>query len=343
MWVVIMELSRQDKILKYIIEDFIKTKCPISSQTIIEEHELNCSSATIRNDMAELESRGLIEKAYSSSGRIPSEKGYRYYIENLRSNNLNPTYQNQLSALFSSKIAINEVIAQSCEILSQMTQLTTVMLGPNASFEKLTKIEFIKLNNTSSVAIFITDNGHVENKIFKNPIGVSANDIEMCVNFLSDNLIGTFINEIHSKLEMIKPILAQKIQNHEVIFKAFAEAFFKFLNERIEFFGTNNLFEQPEFTNDVIKLKKMLNLIENNSVWRNLQSKDLGVKVKIGNENQITELNEVSIITANFKIDDEDTGTIALVGPTRMDYEKIISAFEYLAKNIEEMLKKNGE
>ena len=146
--------SRKERILKLIVEQFIQTAQPVGSQTLINEYNLPYSSATIRNEMSELEKDGLIEKPHTSAGRIPSNKGYRYYIERLREKEIDQDVKTKMHELFSSHdIAINEIVKHGCEIISQMTNLTSVVLGPNSSNELLSKIQYIPLNNNSAVAV----------------------------------------------------------------------------------------------------------------------------------------------------------------------------------------------
>ena len=165
-----MELSRRDLILKHIVEHFIKTALPVGSQTLIQNYELNFSSATIRNEMLALENAGLLEKTHTSSGRIPSSKGYQYYVDHLRNKSVDERIKQQLQVILSQKAqSVTEIIQKSSEILSNMTKLASVVLGPNAQQEKLMSIQVTPLENNSATVVFITDSGYVENKTFVLP------------------------------------------------------------------------------------------------------------------------------------------------------------------------------
>ncbi len=332
--------SRKEKILKLIIEQFIQTATPVGSQTLINEYNLPYSSATIRNEMSELEQEGYIEKPHTSAGRVPSSKGYRFYIEHLRDTEIDEEVKSKMQELFSAKdIAINEIIKHGCEIIAQMTNLTSIVLGPDSSKETLSKIQYIPLNNNSAVAVFVTSKGHVESKTFNVPNGVSVDEIGTCVDIMNDRLVGTPINDIIDKMDSLKPILAERITQHEIIFRAFLEAFIKFTNERVAVFGRNNILEQPEFTSDINKLRKLVNLIENDEIWKKIVGEGDHLSIKIGKENQLMELDDVTLVSKPIRLSNNEYGTIALIGPTRMNYNKVISALEYLSEKIDTMLK----
>ncbi|MCF0116900.1 MAG: heat-inducible transcription repressor HrcA, partial [Bacilli bacterium] len=174
-----MDLSRRDLILKYIVDSFIKTAQPIGSQTLIEQYDLPYSSATIRNEMQMLENDGFLEKTHTSSGRIPSSKGYRYYVENLRNKDLDENIKFQLQTILQEKNkSIEDIIKESCEILSHMTNLASVVLGPASDNEHLVSLQIIPLTNSSATAVFVTDKGYVENKTFVIPPTISMDDLE---------------------------------------------------------------------------------------------------------------------------------------------------------------------
>ena len=329
------QLNRKEKLLKLIVEQFIKTAEPVGSSALIEKYDLPYSSATVRNEMAELERLGYLEKTHTSSGRVPSSEGYRYYVDYLRDSDVDTTIRYQISNLFESKksLEIDEVIEKGCEIISHMTNLASVVLGPDANHECINKVQLVPINNITAVAVFVTDRGHVEHKTFSIPSGVSVGELESCVNIINDRICGTPINHVIEKVDSLRPILADRIKNHELVFKAFLEAFLKFTTERVSVFGRANILEQPEFTNDITKIRKLINLLENDSAWKALETKE-GINVRIGSENMLSELDDVSIVTANINVSSSQKGTIALIGPTRMDYDRVLSALEYLQEEI---------
>ena len=339
-----MDLSRKDLILKYIVEYFIRTASPVGSHTLIEEYQLPYSSATIRNEMAELERNGMIEKTHTSSGRIPSTKGYKYYISYLRERDLDSEIKNQLALVLNEKSkSIEDVIKESCEVLSHMTNLASVVLGPNADEERLISVQCIPLAKNSATAVFVTDKGYVENKTFIFPSDVNIVDVQNCVKMLNDRLVGTSISALVPKMEVIKPIITQYVKDNDIIYRAFAEMLLKFTENRVSMFGTDNLFDQPEFSDNTSAIKKMMKLLESPEVMKNYHNKGTTSQVFIGDDNDNDDLKNVSVVTSNINVNGQKRGTIALVGPTRMDYDKVLSALEYVVGELNKFFNDEGK
>lgn len=326
-----MKLNRSDLILKHIVEHFIKTAEPVGSNTLIEEYHLNCSSATIRNEMVFLEKEGLIEKTHSSSGRVPSSKGYKYYCEHLRDNNLNQEFKNSLQQVFESKAkSIEEVMSKSCEILSHMTSLVSVVIGPDEHTEKLASMQLVQIGDNTITAVFVTDKGYVENKTFILPNTIKPKELIACVNLLNERLKGTPINELVGKMESLRPVLSDYVINHDAVYQALLETLLKFASDRMSLYGKEELFNQPEFKNDSDKLLKVLKLLDNNSLLKEVD-KNSEATLNIGD---IKDNPDISVVTHKVKVGKNGESTIALVGPTRMDYDKAMSALETFAEEL---------
>ena len=326
-------MNRRDKVLKLIVEHFIKTAQPVGSKTLIEEYGLMYSSATIRSEMNALEMDGYLEKTHTSSGRVPSSKGYRYYIDNLRERSVSDEFKYQMQTILDQKVqSIEQVIKESCEILSQMTSLASIVLGPNVSQEKLVSVQIIPISKTSATCVFVTDQGYVENKTFVLSENTTPSDVENCVKLLNDRLRGTSISELVPKMQMIKPLLNDYIIDHDVLYQAMLEAFVGFAKDRLSAYGKDELFAQPEFANDAQKIRKLLGLLESPEIFREVEDidSDEEISIRIGGEDD-----DVSIISAKVKIPGRDEGSIAIVGPKRMDYDQVVSAMEYLVDELE--------
>ena len=334
-----MELNRSDTILKYIVEYFIKTAQPVGSKTLIEEYHLPYSSATIRNEMYALEKMNLIEKTHTSSGRVPSSLGYKYYCEKLRDGTLDEKIKFSIQQVLETKTqSIEETIKESCEIISHMTSLVSVVLGPNEKTEKLANIQLIRVNDETLTAIFVTDTGYVENKTFLVSKSIDVEDIIKCVKLLNDRLIGTPIDTLVEKMESLRPILSEHIINHDVLYQALLQTFLKFANDRLQLYGEDELFKHPEFVNDIDKLRKVIKLLEKPETFKDDEATDHdSISIKIG---EVEDGTEISMVTAKVKIGKEGENTIALVGPTRMDYDKALAALEYLISALNEYFKK---
>jgi len=210
----------------------------------------------------------------------------------------------------------------------------------NVEYERLQNITLVPLTEHSVTAIIVTDKGHVENRNFNVKNNAYLEDLTSCVNVMNELLDGTPINQVAFRLERdVKPILSARIKEHEVLFNAFLEAFMKFANSHVYFSGKENLLYQPEY-NDVNKLRRLVTAFENSQSWKSLEPIALeeGVSVRIGSDSPIEDLNDVSVISASFKTGNESKGSISVIGPTRMPYEKVVSLVEYISQSLEEVL-----
>ncbi|MDE6475896.1 MAG: heat-inducible transcriptional repressor HrcA [Erysipelotrichaceae bacterium] len=335
-----MLTNRQIIIFKTIVDEFTKTAEPVGSKTLMDLLDFSCSSATIRNEMATLEELGLLEKTHTSSGRIPSSYGYRYYVENLMEKQLDEGVKHSLQKVFRERhYSMDEVVKKSCDILSQMTSLTSVVLGPDSKCQTLQHIQVFPISQRSAVAVFITDHGHTENKTFQFDANVSVEDIQTCCHLLNDKLAGTPISNIVERMQEIQPLLAIHINRHEVLFEAFIHAFMKFASDNVYCSGQSNMLYQPEFA-DIEKLKRMMKMLEDSSLWRQLASHEGNVTIRIGNESNNEHLqldDDVAVVTSKFKLHGDEEGQLMIVGPTRMQYNRVVALMEYMSKVIEDM------
>ncbi len=327
--------KRQAELLKFIVEDYIKTARPIGSKSICEK--LDCSSATVRNEMAALEELGLLEKTHTSSGRVPSEKGYRYYVDNImKPRELSGEDMLKLQTIFRNQsLVLTDAITKSMEIVSELTSYAAVVLGSSSSDNRVNRVEAVPLDTNHLIAVIITDKGHVEHKnMFIEDI-VSITEIKKTVDLINKLVIGTPLDEVPSKLEFeIKPIIAKYVEQHEVLYNAFYNAFSDFSNDvnaSIKLSGTSNILMQPEF-NDTDKIREIISKFDNKEMISNIKASDDGINIYIGSENEFDD--DVTIIKTKYNIDGEE-GTIALIGPKRMEYERVISLIDFIKKNIE--------
>lgn len=334
-------MTRSEQMLKLIVEHFIKTAQPVGSQTLIEEYGLDWSSATIRNEMNALEKEGYLEKTHVSSGRVPSQKGYQYYVENLRTERIDDSIRYALQAVLEKKSkSVEEVIKESCEILSNMTNLASVVLGPKASEEKLVSVQLIPLSGNSATAVFVTDQGYVENKTFVLEGEMSLEEVQKTVSLLNDRLKGTPIVELVPKMESMKPLLQDYIVGQDVVYQALLGAFLKFAGNRMDLYGKENLLDQPEFAEDAKKLRKVLGLLDDPKALREAMAEatahDYGnVNVRIGGEGE-NGIDDMTILSATVKMPGGQNASISLLGPTRLDYEKAMSMLETVSETLDE-------
>lgn len=327
-----MLTTRQERVLEVIIREYVKNVTPVGSKLIC--HELKCSSATIRNEMSALESMGYLEKTHISSGRVPSESGYRYYVDNLmKPKEMTGEDMLKLQTIFNNnKLEINDCLKKSLEIISELTDYTSVVLGSSSSENKLKKVEVLPLEGDKLIAIIVTDKGHIEHKQIKIE-GVSLSEISKSVELINKLIVGTPIDEIKEKLEFeVKPVINKYIKQHETIYNAFYDVFNDFvMKSDVSFVGRNKILNQPEF-NNVEKIKKIFNKLDDYTLLEASSSDDKDINIYIGNESNVDE--DVTVIKTKYRtLDDE--GVIAIIGPKRMEYSKVVSLLNYIKENLD--------
>ena len=326
--------ARQNELLKIIIETYIQTVKPVGSKSLVKK--LKCSSATIRNDMAFMEKLELIEKEHTSSGRIPSEKGYKYYVDNLmKPKEITGEDVLKLQTILNNKsLVVSDAIQKCMEIISEITNYTSIVLGKAADDNTLKQINIIPIDNTKVVAVVVTNTGHVENKQTKLPENIDVTDVVKACELINKALVGTKITDISSRLEYdVKPIIASKLKQHEAIMHFFQEAFndFTVQNSEVFFTGKTNILKQPEY-NEPTKIKGMIAKLENIELVKRIETDDEGINIYIGEENKFDE--NVTVIKTNYKVNNEE-GTIAIIGPKRMEYDKVVTLLNYLKLYLE--------
>ena len=325
--------ERQKNILKLIVEEYIKSAKPIGSSALCDE--LNCSSATIRSEMNTLENLGYLEKTHTSSGRVPSEKGYRYYVDNImRPKELTGEDVLTLQRIFENKsLQLSDAIVKSMEIISDLTNYTSIVLGKSSSENKISKVEVVPISETSMVAIVITDKGHVESRNVSTNEVVSPLEIKQTVDLINRFIVGTPIDEVSMKLELeVKPQIATSVKQQKAIFDALYNVFNEFKEDaEVRVNRANNMLKQPEF-NDIDKMKNILDKFEDKSLINKIKEEDNGVNIYIGSENEFDD--DMTIIKTKYNVNGEE-GTIALIGPKRMEYDRVTTLLNYIKENIE--------
>lgn len=327
--------KRQTELLKLIVEEYIKTAKPVGSKSL--QDTLNCSSATIRNEMSYLEELGYLEKTHISSGRVPSEAGYRYYVDNImKHKEISKDDMLKLATIFNNKsLVLSDAIEKSLEIVSELTSYTIVALGSSSKENCLSKVEVVPVTDKDLVAIIVTDKGHVENRNFTIEEGISPMEIKQTVDLINKHVLGTPLNEVLSKLEYeVKPIINDNVNYQKKLFDAFCNFINDVTNEsNFTMKGRANILKQPEFS-DTDKIKNIISKFEDKDYIKNIKEEENGINIYIGSETEFD--NDVTIIKAKYNKNGEE-GTIAIVGPKRMEYDRATTLLEYIKDNIEKM------
>jgi heat-inducible transcriptional repressor len=330
--------KRQETILKLIVEEYVKTAEPVGSKSLTTF--LDFSPATIRNEMSDLEQLGYLEKTHTSSGRIPSEKGYRHYIEQIGKDLENDTEGYfEFEKIFAKRdIQREEIIKQAIDLLSQVTNCTAIALGPNAYNSRVKKVQMIPLKETQALILVITNFGYVENKQITLSEDMDVEEMIKVIDLLNEMLVDTPISKVSEKLhyEIQHSQIKELLKYRDTIVDSFIEAFAKFAETRYYLTGHSNMLYQPEY-NSISKLREFIQTIENNEIFKVIDTSVDGVSVKIGTENKVTAMQDCTVVSSTYDTGDGEKGTISVVGPTRMDYRKVIKLIQYIAKNIEKL------
>ena len=337
-----MLTNRQLQILQVIIDDFVTSAQPVGSRQISKKEGITFSPATIRNEMADLEELGYLEKTHTSSGRVPSEKGYRYYVDHLLKPELIQSEEIlRIQSIFEKQIIeAEQLIRESAKILSELTSYTTILLGPDVQKHRVKKYQIVPLTDTSAVAIIVTDSGHVENRLLSIPGNMSTADIEKMVNILNERLTGISLMDLQYKLEQeTLSVLKQHVNMADSIIQSLLTGVSSQTEGKVYVGGKTNMLNQPEF-HDLNKARMLIDLMEKESQVQSLiQPNRKGIQIRIGSENNHFAMENCSVITTSFSLGEEQ-GAIAIIGPTRMDYQRVVALLELMGNGLSQAFKK---
>ena len=330
--------ERKKKVLQAIVEEYINTAEPVSSNSLITKYDLNCSSATIRNEMADLEKKGLLDKMHTSSGRVPSAKGYRYYVDELlKDDNISLEEVKYISEKLESKVnEIEDLTKITANTISEVTHYTTIAIGPKASEQIIEEIKFVLLGSRMILAVIMTDTQMVKETIIKFDEDISEKQVKT-LNYVFNNKLKNQPIEIINK--PLEEYLYQEMSDMVKIIKPIIEQIKKLLFEdnEIHMQGTRRELDLPEF-NSLQVAKNFMNILDEKELIADMLNSGFAedINVYIGGENEKEELKDFSVITFKHKVGNKDIGTIGIIGPKRMDYSKVISVMKYISKKLNE-------
>ncbi|RNC29905.1 MAG: Heat-inducible transcription repressor HrcA [Candidatus Dichloromethanomonas elyunquensis] len=341
-----MEMDeRKEKILKAIVQDYISTAEPVGSRTISKKSELGVSPATIRNEMSDLEEMGLIEQPHTSAGRIPSDFGYRYYVDYLmdpmilneeEQQNINSEVKNRLNE-------VQEVIEYTGKLISQVTSLTSLVLGPKTRNSVLKKLYFLPYEPGKAIMVTVKENGSVENNIVDIGLDTTSEELQVLANLFNEKMGGTRVQDL--KKSLLHEIYSELSRKRRMIdgMMGILERMFEGKEndnpeQRVYVGGTLNMLNQPEFR-DLNKVRNLFSVFEENNKLKDLLSQNQnGLNITIGGENPDEVFKDCSLISATYHINGKQIGSVGVLGPTRMDYSKAITIVDYMTKSLTEML-----
>ena len=334
-----MEITQRQKIIfKTIVEEFTRCAEPVGSKTLMELLDFPVSSATIRNEMATLEKLGLLEKTHTSSGRIPSQKGYRYYVDELmKDDDISLEEIKYISSKLETKVnEIEELTKIAANTISEVTHYTTLSIGPKNDEQIIEEIKFVPLGQRMIMAVILTESGLVKETIIKFDEDITEKQVETVNYMFNQKLKGKPLETIKGPLE---DYLFDEMTYSVNVIKPIIEQIKKVIEEdsKIYLEGTNKSFDLPEF-NSLEVAKNFVNVLDTKELMQDMLNSGFAqdINVYIGNENEKDELKDFSIVTFKHKVGNKDLGTIGIIGPKRMDYSKVISVMKYISKKLDE-------
>ncbi len=335
--------DRSQKILEAIIEEYIATAQPVGSKSLTRNHGIKLSPASVRNVMAELEELGYLVSPHTSAGRIPTEKGYRFYVDTLlQVNDLNSLQKDQIESQYRQHgLQMSDMLREASRTLSTISRYTGLVMVPRLKVTIFRHIEFVRLSPRQILAVFVTQSGLVQNKLVEIDEELTSRDLEQITNYLNHTMTGLSIQEVRARI--VTEMTQEKALYDHLLRRAFALSSAALVDEStgdIIIEGTSYFLEQPEFS-DLKCMKRIVQTFEQKSILIDLLDRGLdavGVQVIIGSETKYSELADCSLITAAYSGKRGTLGTLGIIGPNRMPYSTIIPIVEYTASLISNLL-----
>ncbi|MEC9489180.1 MAG: heat-inducible transcriptional repressor HrcA [Halanaerobium sp.] len=337
--------ERKKAILNAIIKEYILSAEPVGSRALSRKYHLGISPATIRNEMADLEEQGYLEQPHISAGRVPSDKGYRFYVDSLLAC-ISPQPE-MIKAIQKSlglkQNSIQEIIENTSKMVSRLTRYTTLVLGPAIKKSKFKYIQLLPIGGNGVLSILVTDTGMVQNRVLRLPHSMSRGELDQISAFLNERLNEMPIDCIDNKMfkEMEQELINRfdlYRQTLEVIEDEIIQELHQ-MQENIYLGGTTYILDQPEFK-DVEKVKIILKALEEEEILHNMISSidANGIEVTIGHENPLEEFQNLSLVTATYNLGQRQLGKISVLGPTRMEYSRVINSVRIVSSILSEIL-----
>ena len=334
-----MDLSeRKLKILQAIIADFIRTAEPVGSRTISKNYDLGISPATIRNEMSDLEELGYLTHPHTSSGRVPSEKAYRLYVNQMMNKReLTEEEKTSISMQLNSNVTeLENLVQRAAHVLSEITNLTAFALTPRQDHDTLKYINLLPVDEKTVVLMLVSESGKVSNTAGKLDRPISEETLQLLAKTMTYNYRGKTLSEAltFDIIKAVKSDAEAMTMFEKNIVPNFVRTLEDMLNVHLYMDGLTNIFSLPEY-NDLDKAKMFLEMVnKKDDLTKTLINRDNGVIITIGNENQNEMMQDCSLISATYHVDGKMVGKIGVIGPTRMRYGEVTSVVEYLTENI---------
>ncbi len=344
-----MLTDRQKKILQLIIDDYIETAEPVGSRTIARKYNLGISPATIRNEMSDLELLGYLEQPHTSAGRIPSAAAYRLYVDSLSKGDslgLSPNDMALINSWYKERVhSIDDIFQSTAKILSRMSKNVSVVLANKDSQSSFSYMKFLPLNAHQAILCIVTEEGNVDHGVVEIPAGMKQEEMERLAERVSRFLNGKKLNDItNDLLNEVREAIAGDKSLYVSIINGIKKVKAAQQENKMFLGGTKQLLNQPEFK-DTERMRELLGVLEEEQMLKDMlmAGKDSGLKVTIGSENKFSGIQDCSMIQATYRLNGQVVGTLAVLGPTRMEYRKVISVMDYLHNYLKVVMNKIDE
>ncbi len=336
--------KRKQRVLEIIIESYTATASPVGSLTISRKYRLGLSPATIRNIMAELEEEGLLAQPHTSGGRLPTDKGYRFYVDSLTHRKyIAPEDEKRIEREYKlRKKELESLIEETSRILSIITNYAGMVLFPRVSHGIFKRIEIIPISRDKVSVILLTTSWWMNKTIVELREPIEDSELKRLVRLLNNELEGMALYEIEDYI--LSRLIEEKRDPVFYMFKRAAELFGFSLrvidDDRMDLDGTSRILEQPEFQ-DIDRIRVVLKALEDKKAILEIMKQDIGkegINIHIGRETGYREIEDCSIITASYKMKDMPIGTLGVIGPVRMDYLRTISVVSHISEVLSKMI-----
>ena len=337
--------DRKKRILQAIIDDYIDKAEPIGSRTIARKYELGLSSATIRNEMADLEEMGYLAQPHTSAGRVPSDKGYRLYVDKLMpARSLNSAEIRELRSVVNTRVyELSQLLKQATAVLSSFTRYTSMAVTPKMRSSTIKAVQVVPIETGKALVIVVNNAGIVRNALIKVSEQATSEMLGRISNLLNDKLAGlTFEQADTESIKTLGREIGVSGDIMQPILDGTADCIYQMGDHEMYVEGSTNILNHPEFK-DMDKARQFLSMLdEKTSICKAVydSAQPNGITVRIGSENDLSSIRDCSLVTVSYNVSDTMVGTIGIIGPTRMEYNKVISSISYMKKLVSEEISK---
>lgn len=333
--------ERKFKILQAIVDDYIMTAMPVGSRTISRKSGVGFSPATIRNEMSDLEELGYLAQPHTSAGRIPSNKAYRLYVDHLvQMNGISENEKTRIDHYMQDRSRqIEEMIRGAADVLSDATQYTSVIVAPHIQTLKIRRVQLVPVSDHTALMIVVTSAGIVKDAVIRVPEGITPENLYRISEMLTEQLADHTLSEVRQIFAQLFRDLSTHRRLLGGVMKAMEDKLIEDAPEDVVVGGPTKMLNYPEYS-DVEKAKNFLTIFESKDRLAQIMKHSGGMEVtiRIGPENEIEELKDCSLVTATYRVGNHGTGTLGIIGPTRMNYQRVVTVMDYMGQVISRLL-----